>query len=385
MKQFNSIIFLIFILIGNTYSQSIEEMLNKSFGKVSSLNSYSYKSRTGSSAPYDSVIMRQYITNHKVINEPQDAIIGARFILYLDDTTKIYTSYYNSVASRYDWNKRNISIDTLNKDRPMLNAPFFIRVKGLLKYIMENKDSVLFQVTEYTDSIKFSFVFKDKLVELDKSPFIYPQTKAISKYFLWTRKDFMPFKLTRQLPHQTSYEEILTLADCDSNEIIEKQVGIYLPKGFTIADKSGKEILTTVQEGSEAANWSLKDLKGNTFNLSDYKGKNLLIEFTGVGCGACHLAIPFLNKFADDYKDKGFHVLSIESFSDNTSVLKRYNEMNKVKYDFLIADKETVATYKIVAVPVFILVNKSGVIEKAFLGYNKDETDKDIKTIAEKM
>ena len=371
--------------MGNTYSQPIEKMLNRSLDVINSLNCISYKSKTGSSAPYDSVIMNQYIFHTKTTNDLNDEIIGARFLLYLDDTTKIFSSYYDGIVSRYNWDTKNISIDTLNKERLMMNVPFFTRVKGLLKYIIKNKDSVLCQVNEYSDSIKFCFTFMNKLVELDKSPSLYPKAKAVSKYFLWTKKDFMPYKLKRQLPHQTSYEEILTLANCDSTEIIEKQVGIYLPKGFKIADKKGKEILATIPEGIEAPNWTLKDLEGNTFILSDYKGENLLIEFTGVGCGACHLAIPFLNKFSDEFKDKGFHVISIESFSNNINALKRYNQLNNIKYDFLIADKETVSKYKIVAVPVFMLVNKIGIVEKVFLGYVKDETDKEIKAIAEKM
>ncbi|MCL5029225.1 MAG: TlpA family protein disulfide reductase [Bacteroidetes bacterium] len=376
---------LFFFLIANVHSQSIDTLLHKTLYKINLLNCVKYQSKSGSSAPYDSVIMHQYISYNKIINEPNDAIIGARFLLYLDDTTKIYLSYYNSIISRYDWNKKSISIDTLNKGRPTINTPFFIKVKGLLKYIIENKDSVLCQVNEYTDSIKFSFTFINKLVELDKTPVIYPKAKAVSKYFLWVKRDFMPYKLKRQLPHQTSYEEIISLTNSDSTEIIEKQIGIYMPEGFNIKDKKGQEITTTVLEGKEAPNWILKNIEGKSISIFDYKGKNLLIEFTGTGCGYCHLAIPFLNKFTSEYKDKGFRVVSIESFSDNIERLKQYKDVNQMNYEFLISDKTTVANYKILGVPVFILVNKSGKIEKAFIGYTKDETDKLIMAVADKM
>lgn len=384
MKLFNSVFFSIFILIGNTYSQSIDEMLNKSLDMVNTLNCISYKSQDGSSAPYDSVIMNHYVVYRKTMNDPNDQIIGERFLLYLEDTTKIYSSYYNGIVSWYNWDKKIISIDTLNEKRRIM-TPFFTQVRGLLKYIINNKDSVLCQVNEYADSIKFSFAFKDKLVELDKSPSIFPKANIVSKYFLWTKKDFMPYKLKRQLPHHTSFEKILNIANSDSTEIIEKQTGIYLPEGFKIENKKGFEITTTVLEGKEAPNWVLKNTEGKIISLSDYMGKNLLLEFTGIGCGYCHLAIPFLNKFTNDYKYKGFNVLSIESFSNNIAGIKRYKEINKMIFEFLISDKETVTNYKILGVPVFVLVNKNGMIEKVFVGYSKGETDKLIMGAADKM
>ncbi|MBQ7385083.1 MAG: glutathione peroxidase [Ruminococcus sp.] len=54
--------------------------------------------------------------------------------------------------------------------------------------------------------------------------------------------------------------------------------------------------------------FTVKDAKGNDVNLSDYKGKVLLIVNTATGCGFTP-QYEGLQKLYDKYKDKGFEIL----------------------------------------------------------------------------
>ena len=49
-----------------------------------------------------------------------------------------------------------------------------------------------------------------------------------------------------------------------------------------------------VQPGVMAYDFTLEDLEGNTYKLSDYRGKYVLLEFSASWCGWCKLEIPFL-------------------------------------------------------------------------------------------
>ncbi len=385
MKLLKQIILIVLILSSKVYLQSVDNLLKKSLDKINLLNCVSYKSENGSSAPNDTVIIDTHTSFYKIITQPSDSIIGARFLLYLKDTSKIYLSYYNKVVARYDWDNKKVIIDTLNKKYSILPTPFFEEIKGLLKYIINNRDSVQCDVKEYTDSIKFSFIFIGKSVKLRKELISYYEPNAVTKFYLWTTKDLLPYKLLKEPPNQTTYEEIYNLTNCDSSEIISKQIGIYLPDGFKMSNKKGNEISTAVIEGEAAPVWKLKNLFGKTIKFSKYKGKNLLIEFTGLGCGHCQDAIPFLNKFNNQYKDKDFCVISIESYSKNISALKREKETNKISYEFLVGDEQTVNKYKIYGFPTFILINKSGIIKKVFIGYAQGETEKEIRAYVNKM
>lgn len=369
-----------FVLINftNISSQSINKLLEQAIEKIDLLKCISYKSIKGSSAPYDSVLINQYSSFYKVMIEPKDLLIGARFISY-NDSSKIDFSYNNYISVRYDWENKTAILDTLKQTRPTLHSPFYIKVRELLKYVIKNMDSIKCQVNKYKDTLQFTFEIKNKLAEFfNMIPSLFQKEGVVSSYSIWTNKDLFPFKFKRKMPHQTSIEEVIKVYDYNCDDIVDKQFGVYLPYGFSIIDKQGDKIMTVELEGKVAPNWSLKNLDGKIIQLSDYKGKNLLVVFTGVGCGHCHLALPFLNKFYDEYKDNGFNIVSIESFSDNITVLKRYKDMNNINYEFLLADKATTSNYKIVAVPVFILINKNGLIEKVFTGYKKVETDREI-------
>lgn len=385
MKYFKTVLTLVIFFAINISGQHIESMLSKTLEKLNALSCIAYTSINRTSAPYDSVLVNQYTDYYKVLFEPSDTLMGSRFLLF-EDTAKIYISYNKDIAAFYNWENKTINIDTLDKKRPSVMAPFYIEVKELLKYVIANKDSILFMINDYKDSLKITFTIKNKLAYFSSMVrSIYVKPNSDSKYILWINKELMPYRLKTIMPHQTACVDIVSLSNCNASEITEKQIGIYIQEGFTIKNKRGVEITTTILENKEAPNWSLKNLEGKNISLSDYKGKNLLIEFTGLGCGYCHIAIPFINSFTKQYKEKGFEVVSIETYSDNIEGLKRYKNQNQMIYEFLIADKETKVAYKILGLPVFILVNKKGIIEKAFIGYGKGETDKLIKSVADKM
>lgn len=52
--------------------------------------------------------------------------------------------------------------------------------------------------------------------------------------------------------------------------------------------------------GKDASNFELKDMKGNTVKLSDYKGKKLYLKFWATWCGPCRQSMPELEKLVKD-------------------------------------------------------------------------------------
>lgn len=70
-------------------------------------------------------------------------------------------------------------------------------------------------------------------------------------------------------------------------------------------------------EGDEATNFSAQLMSGNNFQLSDLKGKYILIDFWGSWCGPCRAESPKLVALYDLYSQKkykdatGFQIVSI--------------------------------------------------------------------------
>ncbi|HUR29882.1 MAG TPA: redoxin domain-containing protein [Saprospiraceae bacterium] len=66
-----------------------------------------------------------------------------------------------------------------------------------------------------------------------------------------------------------------------------------------------------VQVGMDAPEISLKSPEGKSYNLSDLKGKVVLLDFWASWCGPCRKSNPHVVEMYHKYKDKGFTVFSV--------------------------------------------------------------------------
>ena len=98
--------------------------------------------------------------------------------------------------------------------------------------------------------------------------------------------------------------------------------------------------MNMLKVGDKVPDFSAKDQDGNTINLSDYKGKKLVVFFypkantPGCTAEACNLR--------DNYKelqDQGFELLGVSADSEK----KQSNFKNKYEFPFpLLADEDGV-------------------------------------------
>jgi peroxiredoxin len=67
---------------------------------------------------------------------------------------------------------------------------------------------------------------------------------------------------------------------------------------------------------------------GKPFDMNDYKGKYVLVEFTFAACGPCREQAPYLRENYNKYREKGFEIVSIGS--DTPENLKKMIEEDKI-------------------------------------------------------
>ena len=82
---------------------------------------------------------------------------------------------------------------------------------------------------------------------------------------------------------------------------------------------------------------ALKDIQGKSVNLSDYKGKVILLDFWATWCPPCRKEIPGFIELYNTYKSRGLVVLGV-SMDDADDVLdvKRYAAQIKMNYPILL-------------------------------------------------
>ena len=129
----------------------------------------------------------------------------------------------------------------------------------------------------------------------------------------------------------------------------------------------------------KAPELELIDSDNNPFRLKDLNSKVILIQFTGIGCGFCHLSVPFLNSLIKEYEQSDLGLIAIETWNNDPEIIKRYISNNHIAYPYLLAKSENIRQYQISGVPAFYILDKNRIIRKVIKGYSKDSTDKEIR------
>jgi len=107
----------------------------------------------------------------------------------------------------------------------------------------------------------------------------------------------------------------------------------------------------------------------NQFNLEQYKGKVVYLDFWASWCKPCQVSFPWMNKVEQKYKDKNFKVVTInldEKTSDMMTFLKRLNANFDIYHDpsGTFAEK-----FKIEGMPTSYLIDKTGKVVKKHIGF----------------
>jgi len=122
-------------------------------------------------------------------------------------------------------------------------------------------------------------------------------------------------------------------------------------------------------EGKQAPDFSLKALDGKTYKLSDLKGKVVLIDFWATWCGPCREELPIIEKLHREFKDKNLVALGISN--EDRDTIEKFLKNNPLTFPILLDEKGKVAkSYRVVAIPRLLLIDKTGKIRKDILGYN---------------
>jgi cytochrome c biogenesis protein CcmG/thiol:disulfide interchange protein DsbE len=120
-----------------------------------------------------------------------------------------------------------------------------------------------------------------------------------------------------------------------------------------------------LKKGQPAPDFTLQDLEGKTWKLSDLKGKKVvMIDFWATWCNICKRELPILQKVYQEYQGKGVEFLGI-ALDENVAGIKKVVKEKGVTYPVLV-DKDTkVATeiYQLSGpIPYKVVIDKSGTI-----------------------
>lgn len=131
------------------------------------------------------------------------------------------------------------------------------------------------------------------------------------------------------------------------------------------------EVRVSVPDGST---FELENLLGEKINLSDYKGKPLLIDFWSSWCGPCIKEAKILSEAEKEWKFRGIEFIGIAVW-DNHNEIKQFIENYDIQYDIVIDQNGyTAVDFGVIAVPEKFFVRSDGSFAFKVNGPNNKES-----------
>ena len=119
----------------------------------------------------------------------------------------------------------------------------------------------------------------------------------------------------------------------------------------------------TEEKGSEAPDFTVYDLEGNAYKLSDFRGKPVLLNFWASWCGPCQMEMPDFQKYYESHGDKvNFVIVNLtdgqqETVESASAFIAEKGYTFPVYYD---TDVDAAVKYGVSAVPVSYFIDAEG-------------------------
>lgn len=133
-----------------------------------------------------------------------------------------------------------------------------------------------------------------------------------------------------------------------------------------------------LQKGDMAPNITMTNLAGEEVKLSDFRGKNVVLNFWATWCPPCRAEMPHMQKYYDENKEKqnveiiGFNM----TFSgDSIKKVEEFVSSYKLKFPiYTTFDENVIDQYAVLTMPSTYFIDEEGRIHHKVIGPINEDT-----------
>ncbi|WP_257985150.1 redoxin domain-containing protein [Bacillus sp. T33-2] len=121
-----------------------------------------------------------------------------------------------------------------------------------------------------------------------------------------------------------------------------------------------------VEIGASAPNFTLSDLSGKAVDLSDYKGRKVMLNFWATWCGPCKAEMPAMQELYTKMNGE-IEILAVNM--DPKNDVAGYVAEHGLTFPVLLDESEQVSkAYSIFSIPTSFFIDEQGIIRQKHNG-----------------
>ncbi|MEJ2054964.1 MAG: redoxin domain-containing protein [Calditrichaceae bacterium] len=125
----------------------------------------------------------------------------------------------------------------------------------------------------------------------------------------------------------------------------------------------------SIEAGDKAPGFEAKDINGNSFSLSQLKGKKVLIHFWADWCSECRAEFPKLETAYQKFKNENFEMLAV-NVGQSREHVRSFEKTFKLSFPMLLDEQSVIAKqYGIRGLPTNYFISEDQVVTKMVIGW----------------
>ena len=149
-----------------------------------------------------------------------------------------------------------------------------------------------------------------------------------------------------------------------------------LVTGLMLCAFAAASLASSGMTGKPAPDFALKSSTGENLRLSEFRGDVVMINFWATWCGPCRQEMPLLDELYSRYNRVGFNLLGVNIDDDSSRAMDMIRELG-VNFPVLFdSRKEVSKMYDVDAMPVTVIVDRTGNVRFVHQGYKPGYEEK---------